>query len=202
MKEDINIIRNEWFKDHKAYITKLSDRVTVVDWKREDSGFYSVRYVFDGDKLYISGDIGTAVYWLTWFGTPESFKNVHFSYFNEKCQCSLRSAFEYYSEVFDKDVKDYLSSDWVEDLTKEQMTKYKKLFCEIKSEMERYPNSPQIQEYLMFMTAERSEYADELGIDTEVADYLSRFGRAPSTSHLAYLEGLKMIAEQEVVAVH
>ncbi len=196
MDNGIEIIRNEWFKDHKAYISKLSDRVTVIDWKREDSGFYYVRYVFDGDKLYISGDIGEAVYWLTWFGTPESFKDVHFSYFNEKRQCSLRPAFEYYSEAFDKDAKKYLSSDWIYDLTKEKKAKYEQLFEEMKSELEQYPRNPKIQEYLMFMAADTFEYAEELGIDVENADYLSKFGRLPSTSHLAYLEGLKMIAEQ------
>lgn len=197
MDEDIQIIRNEWFKDHKATITKLSDRVTVVDWKRENSGFYYVRYVFDGDKLYISGDIGESVYWLTWHGTPQSFTDIHFSYFNKKRQCSHRSPFEYDSKAFDKEVDCYMH-DVYEYLEEEQVRMYEKLFQEIKSEMEQYPRNPEVQKFVMFRAADQFEYYDKLDIDTETASYFSKFGRIPSTSHLAYLEGLKMIAEQQL----
>lgn len=196
MNDDIRIIREEWFENHKAKITKLSDRITVVDWRRENSSFYSVRYVFDGNMLYISGDIGEAVYWLTWHGTPESFKGVHFSYFNEKRQCSRRPPFEYYPEIFDKEVSDYLNSDWVEELTEEKKRKYEQLFQGVKSELESYPRNPEIQEFLMYAALGSCEYSTELEIDSEMAAHIAKFGRAPSISHLAYLEGLKMIAEQ------
>lgn len=48
----------------------------------------------------------------------------------------------------------------------------------------------------MYRAATDCEYSDYLKIDPEDADYFSRFGRQPSISHLAYLEGLKMITEQ------
>lgn len=201
MKEDISIIRNEWFKEHKATVTKLSDRVTSIDWKRDSSGFYAVRYVFDGDKLYITGDLGQALYWLTWQGTPASFKNVHYGYFNEKRQCSSRSFFEYNADAFDKEVDEYMEEITV-GLTEIKRGMYEEMFQEMKSIMEQYPCNPEVQSFVMFNACMEYENADKLDIDTEQADFLSKFGRVPSTSHLAYLEGLKMIAEQEAAAVH
>lgn len=199
MKEDINIIRNEWFKDHKATITKLSDRITTIDWKRDGSGFYAVRYVFDGDKLYITGDIGQALYWLTWQGTAASFKDVHFGYFNEKRECSSRSPFEYNSDAFDKEVDEYMKE--IEfGLTETESSMYEEMFQEMKSIMEQYSHNPEVQSFVMFNACIDYENADKLDIDTEQADFLSKFGRVSSMSHLAYLEGLKMIAEQEATA--
>lgn len=200
MKEDINIIRNEWFKDHKATYTKLSDRVTSIDWKRDGSGFYAVRYVFDGDKLYITGDIGHALYRLTWQGTPASFKDVHYGYFNEKRQCSSRSFFEYNADAFDKEVDEYMK-EIVFGLTETECDMYEAMFQEMKLIMEQYPHNPEIQSFVMFNACMEYENADKLDIDTEQADFLSKFGRIPSISHLAYLEGLKMIAEQEAATV-
>lgn len=191
MKTDEEIIRTEWFKDHKATVTKLSDQVTAVDFKKEGTNMYAVRYVFDGYQLYISGDIGSAVYWLTWKGTPESFKDVHFSYFNEKRQCSSKSCFIYDNQVFDKDVKEYL-----DDISDEvEKAKFEVYFDDIKSVMNDY-SEPEAQSYFMYFEASENVLVEELSIDAEDMYWFSKFGRKVAMSHVAFLEGLKMIAEQ------
>ncbi|WP_410745825.1 hypothetical protein, partial [Clostridium neonatale] len=57
-------IRENWFKDHKAVLTKHGD-LEVLDWRRPGTCCYAVRYVFDGCHMYITGDIGEALFNLT-----------------------------------------------------------------------------------------------------------------------------------------
>lgn len=76
-------IRENWFKDHKAVLTKHGD-LEVLDWRKPGTCCYAVRYVFDGDKMYITGDIGEALFWLTWKANVHSFNGISTGYFMEK----------------------------------------------------------------------------------------------------------------------
>ncbi len=78
-------IREHWFKNHKATLTKHGD-LQVLQWAEPGTSMYSCRYVFDGYKMYISGDIGEAVFWLTWKASVHSFDDIHIGYFEEKLQ--------------------------------------------------------------------------------------------------------------------
>ena len=83
---EINDEIKKCFKDHKAHFRDLGE-VKILDWKKDNTICQSIRYVFDGSKLYVSGDYGCAVFWLTWKGTPESFENdMSLGYFYEKMQ--------------------------------------------------------------------------------------------------------------------
>lgn len=77
-------IRNDWFKDHIAEFEKLNDRVAVLDWYKPNTCCYYTRYVFDGSKLYVSGDIGEAVFCLTEKASIESIKDYDLHYFHGK----------------------------------------------------------------------------------------------------------------------
>ena len=76
-------IRERWFDRHTATLTKHGD-LEVLQWKRPGTRDYSCRYVFDGNMMYISGDLGEAVFWLTWKASVHSFNDVHIDYFDEK----------------------------------------------------------------------------------------------------------------------
>jgi len=82
-EEIIKDLKEYWFKDHKATLTKHGE-LTVLDWRNPNSGSYATRYVFDGSRMYISGDIGEAVFCLTWKATVHSFNDIYISYFMEK----------------------------------------------------------------------------------------------------------------------
>lgn len=75
----------EVFKNHKANFRDLRE-IQILDWKQDNTICGSIRYVFDGNRLYISGDYGHSVYWLTWKGTPQSFKDINLGYFYEKIE--------------------------------------------------------------------------------------------------------------------
>ena len=76
-------IRDNWFKNHVATLTTQGE-ITVLQWEKPGTRAYSCRYVFDGSKMYISGDIGSAVFDLTWKADVHSFNDVDIHYFDEK----------------------------------------------------------------------------------------------------------------------
>lgn len=91
----INDEIKECFKEHKAHFKDLGE-VQILNWKKDNTICQSIRYIFDGSKLYISGDYGCAVFWLTWKGTPESFEDdMSLGYFYEKMQAYEGDKYEF-----------------------------------------------------------------------------------------------------------
>lgn len=76
-------IREHWFKDHKATLINQGN-LQVLDWSKPNTCVYGARYIFDGCRMYITGDIGEAVFVLTWKATLKSFNDLSLSYFTEK----------------------------------------------------------------------------------------------------------------------
>lgn len=105
IKENIRNI----FKDHKAQYRDLGE-IQVLDWKRDDTFCNSVRYVFDRNNLYISGDYGCSVYHLTWIGTPESFKDINLGYFYEKNEAHQGDKYSFNRDQAKENIKDYFES--------------------------------------------------------------------------------------------
>lgn len=92
-------LKEDWFKDHKATVKKY-DEITVLDWRKPGTNNYAVRYVLDGYRMYISGDIGEAVFNLTWKATIESFNDLNIGYFVSKMAAGEKTTYE--SEVAEK----------------------------------------------------------------------------------------------------
>ena len=105
-EEKEQYIRKHWFSEHKAKLEKHGD-LEVLTWAREDSGVYHCRYVFDGRKMYISGDIGEAVFWLTWEASLPSFQNIHIDYFEEKLQAYSGDKRKYNGDLAVKKLKEW-----------------------------------------------------------------------------------------------
>lgn len=105
---NINNEIKEIFKDHKAHFRDLGE-VQILDWKIDNTFCCSIRYIFDSNKLYISGDYGCAVYWLTWNGTPQSFKGINLGYFYEKNAAHEYDEYEFNDKKAREDIEDYLS---------------------------------------------------------------------------------------------
>ncbi len=85
-------IRTEWFKNHKATVTGLhsdgsKDHVILLDWHEPGTCVYSVRYIFSGTELFVSGDLGSAVFYLTERATPKAVAGYDLGYFAGKLRC-------------------------------------------------------------------------------------------------------------------
>ncbi|XZJ99589.1 hypothetical protein ACSXBY_09665 [Clostridium perfringens] len=50
-------VRESWFKNHIAQVEVDLDDLKVINWGGPGTNLYRVRYVFDRNKVYISGDI-------------------------------------------------------------------------------------------------------------------------------------------------
>lgn len=98
----------ETYKDHKAYYKDLGD-IQVLDWKKDNTNYGYVRYVFDNNKLYVSGDYGHAVYLLTWKATLKSFVGLTLPYFYEKNVAYEDDKYDFDSKKAKADISDYLN---------------------------------------------------------------------------------------------
>lgn len=83
----ISEIRSHDFRNHVATLERFGP-ITVVEWRRPDTNAYAVRYVCDGNRIYITGDLGTAVFALSWIATIHAFDGQSLSYLHEKLKIS------------------------------------------------------------------------------------------------------------------
>lgn len=95
---EINIKDREYFKDNIAIYKDLGE-VQILDFKIPNSFYKSLRYVFDKKNMYVSGDYGTAVFELTWHGTPFNFTDINIGYFLEKLSAYHEEKAEFNNEM-------------------------------------------------------------------------------------------------------
>lgn len=129
------------FKDNVAEYKHIGENFDVLDFRKPNTIQYSVRIVFDrehGQAAYISGDMGEAIVYPSWFSSLRSFAinftgrnrdgNIYVdeSYFKEKIRaCNPNDGISYY-EVNDviEDLRDIFIRYGKEDLWDEFEEEY------------------------------------------------------------------------------
>jgi hypothetical protein len=106
-------IRENWFKDHVAALTFHGD-LMVLDWRKPDTCIFAVRYVFDGYHMYVSGDLGQAVFHFTEIAYYERICRYSLDYFEEKLCAFSRDRRDFDREEALKELEDRLK-DMAED---------------------------------------------------------------------------------------
>jgi hypothetical protein len=179
-------IREHWFKNHKVTLTQHGD-LQVLQWQQEGTNTYMCRYVFDGNKMYISGDIGTAVFWLTWRASVHSFNDTHVGYFAEKL-----SAYEGKRRDYDGDQAAQEIRDWRKRLN-ENRRKYDR---ETMRELIDAAKSSSSQEEWAYehVNGTYNEFIREL--DCDFWEWIYDIGNVMPARIHGYLIGLKMASEQ------
>ena len=107
---------NKAFESHTAtrsiYRKKGGEgEITVIDFRRPDSSKYAVRYVLAGSAIYITGDIGAAVFQLTEKADVAELAKYNFSYFASKLVTSDQPDAVFLPEVFAAEIKEDLNLD-------------------------------------------------------------------------------------------
>jgi len=185
MSRDIDQeIRDHWFNDHVATLTKHGD-LEVLRWKKPETGTYSCRYIFDGNKIYVSGDIGEAVFCLTEKSDVHTCALYNIGYFEGK----LRA----YSEDrrdFNNDKAVSRLREWLKDI-KEDEQKYdhddmRDLFDEAR-------NCNSHSEWAEIVHSHEDFISD---LDTDYRDWMYNCGDEIPIRIKGYLIGLKMASEQ------
>lgn len=94
------------FENHRAYVRRYGE-MTVIDWRlRTGSSNWAVRYILDGCRLIVTGDIGNAVFWR-----PEPFTLVFCRdltgeemYLAKKCIAGENDLYDHVGEYISKDL--------------------------------------------------------------------------------------------------
>ena len=106
IEKAIEEIKNEWFADHVAEI-KGEEGLQVIQWGTPGTSMYRTKYVLSGSNVFISGDIGEAVYTLTCTATPENIKGYNLSYFTGKLKASYGDRWNFDSEKARRELNEY-----------------------------------------------------------------------------------------------
>lgn len=199
------------FRDHIVTIKTEGD-VTVIDWKKSNASIeYAVRYLLHDHHVYISGDLGYAVFNLTWDATIKSFKDINIDYMLEKLETvsdpgkyvfdnnlACQFLIDYLaikailpSNLSIKEMKDYINDHEFDDNYYEEPSfeLFKKLYkkalkADSISEWEAFIDQIDWQDY---MDEDFSDWYD---------DSLYNSGTRYSYRVIAYVVGLWMINEQ------
>jgi len=183
-------IKEMWFKNHIAKIRE-HEGITILDWREPGTNLYSVRYIFASNRLYISGDLGDAIFDLTWLATPQSFEDINLGYLMGKLSCSSRRKYYFSERKAIRELKEWYSEaifDCCDGDKKEILEAYQTIKEIIKG-------SSDCKEY----ERELFNYYQETSfdyLDSEIFSMFNDFGKRLSNVFNAYLLGIKMAHEQ------
>lgn len=182
-------IRERWFPEHKAALTIHGD-LKVLDWGKPGTIVYYCRYVFDGCELYISGDIGEAVFRLTWNADVHSFNDIHIHYFYEKLSAYGEERVDFDSEQAVQRLKE-----WGQELTEEYDSDVLKDLIKVAegcSSVRNWADAVNSSEF--------NDFISEL--DQDYWEWMYGIGDEIPWRIYGYLIGLKMASEQLKNAIH
>lgn len=184
-------IETKWFKNHVATLKEL-DGVTILRWAEPGQFCYAMEYIMRGNKLIVTGDLGEAVYDLTWNATHHSFNGIHIGYFMEKLACGQRDRYKFDDELFRKELDEWFveaTSEYEEG--DEQYSEYE----EIKETVERIEY--EYSDYSVIESAVWLKLQDlDFHIEGEEIQEISHFGRRLNIVYESYLIGLQMASKQ------
>ena len=178
-----NEITGHWFKNHRANFETFSPNLSTLTWREEGTLIFFVRYIFDGANMYISGDLGEAVFRFTEKAVPERIAHYNLDYFCEKLRAlnnpTRDFSCEYANEYLDMILKDY----------EDENVEYDKgAFAELRRIID---NSTRVNDF------HRELYDfDYYRIGNDAWEWLSDIGSVIPMQLRAYLEGIKMAVAQ------
>lgn len=185
-------IKNRWFKDHVATVTE-HEGVTILDWRKPGTNMYAVRYIFSGNRLFISGDLGDAIYWLTWKATIASFEDVGLHYLMGKLTCCSRERWNFDEDKARKELKDWYkeSIEGYED-DKEVVSAAKEISHAVEGIIPEYSYFQHYNNAVGYVLQDLNQDV----FDYETFAYIADFGKSLPIVFVAYLLGIKMANEQ------
>jgi hypothetical protein len=173
---------NDYFYDHEARRSIYDKEISVIDWRNKYGSYINhVRYFFDRNALYITGDLGEAIFQCSGneFASRWIREECDINYFLGKMRCSRGAKYEINKDVWDHDFEEWLNEESLNLTSAER----------IADNFEMYGEGGYEQSIM---------WDDELGslYDIDTLEDISRFGAVPQSRVILWLEGLKMAREQ------
>lgn len=176
-------IRSHWFKDHVAEI-KGEEGLQVISWGEPGTNMYRTKYVLSGNNVFVSGDVGEAVYSLTCAATLENIKDFNLSYFTNKLSAFCEERWDFDEKIAKKELKEY----WYEyDLN--LIDDSEEIYEGIYSAIEESNSMESYRAWLMPVYQNTS-------VESDVMESVWDFGKKMPHRLIGYWVGLQMVIEQ------
>lgn len=176
-------IREDWFENHIAEI-KGEEGLQVLYWGEEGTNAYRAKYVLSGNNVFISGDIGEAVYSLTCPATLKNIKRFDLSYFTGKLSAFCESKYNFNEQLAKSQLNDY----WNEyDL--HELEDGKEIYDKIRNAIEESSTVEAYHGWLMTVYEGTSA-------DADLMESVWGFGQQLSHRLIGYWVGLQMAIKQ------
>ncbi|MED0963836.1 hypothetical protein [Bacillus paramycoides] len=183
IEKAIEEIKNDWFADHVAEV-KGEEGLQVIQWGKPGTSMYRTKYVLSGANVFISGDIGEAVYKLTCSATFDNIKGFNLSYFMEKLTAFCGDRWNFDSKKAKRELEEYWQEYEMSD-QEDSGEMYTKILSAINE-------SSSMNEYQYWLY----DAYHSTSMDSETISDVSDFGKRLPYRLIGYWLGLQMAIEQ------
>lgn len=188
-KERKQYIKTNWFKDHKAVLEQLSEDTTVLTWKKDGTNTYYVRYILDRNTLFITGDIGDAVFCLT---EQANLKNIAAEYNLHYLFGKLRANSDAYDFNNELAIQNFISHFNTKDIDVENEDEFNELIDDVIHTINEECISTNHWSHCL-----SSGLYDRLSkYDYDLSEWISDIGSELSWQALGWVVGLQMAYDQ------
>lgn len=177
-------IKENWFKNHVAEI-KGEEGLQEIYWGKSGTNMYRTKYVLSGNNIFISGDIGEAVYSLTCSATLDNIKDFNLGYFTGKLEAFCEDRWNFDQSLAKKELREY----WDEYEINEQYDDAKEIYKGIISAIDESTSLDNYRAWLMPVYQDTS-------VDSDTMEYVWNFGKRMPYRLIGYWVGLQMVIEQ------
>lgn len=194
-----HIARTSWFKNHEVVLSEYvgdKDTIRVVRFRQPGTNCYAVRYVFDGNHIYVSGDLGCAVFECTWTPLPTD-KMPSFWYLFEKCSAYGDGKWDYSDAVCKATLRDVLLEE--DDNGNHTVypdtwnSKTKHVFHVLLNRAENAQTPEQWSHIMQEIDAEDGPLTD---IDSDYWEWMCGAGNVMPARMVGIMVGLQMVSEK------
>ncbi|MBD7984422.1 hypothetical protein H9649_07515 [Sporosarcina sp. Sa2YVA2] len=176
-------IRCHWFKDHVAEV-RGEEGLQVITWGKPGTNMYRTKYVLSGNNVFVSGDIGEAVYSLTCAATLKNIEDFELHYFTGKLSAFCEERWDFDENLAKKELKEH----W-EEYELNELEDGQEIYEAILSAIEESSSMESYRAWLMNVYQDTSA-------DSDVMEGVWDFGKKLPHRLIGYWVGLKMVIEQ------
>lgn len=186
------LIREDWFEGHQIKRFEGEEGFQRISFGKEGTQLYQVDYVLSDDFVFVSGDLGDAVYKLGFKASLDNLKGLSLSGFTRCLTAHEKNRWDLDSGLAQEEIEDYIL-DWCDAETVDELNpEDRKLYNRLMTETKLWGDSENflISVYSIF------NQADAEWFDGEAAECIAKCGRRLNPSFIAYWLGLQMIIEK------
>ncbi|MGH0939934.1 hypothetical protein ACQVTS_01030 [Bacillus mycoides] len=176
-------IRENWFGNHVAEI-QGEEGLQVIYWGKPGTGSYRAKFVLSGYNVFVSGDIGEAVYNLTCPATLENIKGFNLGYFTGKLTAFCEAHWDFDQEKAKEELEEF----W-EEYEMNEAEDGKEIFDDIVSAID---ESSSMESFHFWV----GNVYHNSSLESDTMECIWDFGKRLPRRLIGYWLGLQMAIEQ------